>query len=281
MKSIRIVTDSMTDIPPHLIERYKIRVVPLTIFFGDEAFQDGIDLTHEAFYERLEKSDMMPRTAQVAPAAFQQVFEEILSEGSEVLCINASSKASGTHQSAMIARESVQTDRIQVVDTMSLSMGAGLLVIETAQALENGATQSEAIALLQRGAEKMNHLFTVDTVKFLQKGGRINPGKALMANILNIKPILTVRKGLVDPLDKVRGSKKVISKMTELMALSQGDYASHTIAIAHANAPEKAELLRNQIIDIFNPKEIIMSEIGCTIGTHTGPGTLALFYKNV
>ena len=278
MKAIQLITDSMTDIPRSLAEKHGIKIVPLTIFFGEEAYLDGVELTSEAFYQRLSQSETLPSTSQVTPAAFQAVFEEALAAGKQVLCINASSKASGTHQSALIAKKAIGSPDIRVVDTMGLSMGAGLTVLETARRLELGATLDEAADFAASFASHVTHLFTVDTVKYLQKGGRINPGKALMANILNIKPILTVSDGLVDPLDKVRGSKKVIEKMLELAQQHQPDFSGKTMVIAHSNVPERAAALQQEVLETLKPKEIIIAEIGCTIGTHTGQGTLALFF---
>lgn len=278
MPDIQIITDSMTDLPQELKQAYNVKVMPLTVFFDQEPYLDGVDLSPEEFYVKLEKSDALPRTSQVPPAAFQKAFEEALQEGKQVLCINASSKASGTYQSALIAKNEIESDQIRVVDTLGLSMGAGLTVIETARLIQQGSDLREAAEFAEKYARDVRHLFTVDTVTYLQKGGRITPGKALAATILNIKPILTVRDGLVDPLDRVRGSKKVIEKMLDLAAAHDGQIRGNTIAIAHGNDPERARILKNKLEDAYQPGEIIMADIGCTIGTHTGPGTLALFY---
>jgi DegV family protein with EDD domain len=278
MANIQLITDSMTDLPKNLIDQYAIEVIPLTIIFGDEEYADGEDMTCREFYEKLETSAVLPKTSQVTPDLFQKAFEAALQNGKEVICINASSKASGTHQSALIAKEAVGSEKIQVIDTMSLSMGAGLTVIETAKQIETGATLEEASLFAQSFSKGVDHLFTVDTVKYLQKGGRINPGKALVANILNIKPILTLSNGLVDPLDKVRGSKKVIGKMIELAKSRGSHFSNATVVIAHANVPDRAKIMKQQVNQALVPKEIIITEIGCTIGTHVGPGTLALFY---
>ncbi len=277
MGNIQMITDSMTDIPKELQEKYSIKMIPLTITFGQTSYLDGVEIEMEEFYQRLSNTDVLPQTSQVTPIQFQNAFQQALEEGNQVLCINASSRASGTHQSALIAKETIGSNDIQVVDTLGLCMGAGLTVIETARFLESDHSLDEASAFARKYSEGMKHIFTVDTVTYLQKGGRIAPGKALVANILNIKPILTVTNGLVEPLDKVRGSRKVIEKMIELTRSTGEDLKSKTIAIAHANARDQAEELRNKIIEMIKPKEIIMSQIGCTIGTHTGPGTLAIF----
>lgn len=278
MGNIQIITDSMTDIPKELQVRYGIKVIPLTITFGESSYLDGVDIEAEEFYIRLSNTEVLPQTAQVTPLQFQKAFEHALEDGKQILCINASSRASGTHQSALIAKDTIGSDDIQVVDTLGLCMGAGLTVIETARFIETGRSLDEASDFARNYSKGIKHIFTVDTVSYLKKGGRIAPGKALVANILNIKPILTVNNGLVEPLDKVRGSKKVINKMIELAQLSSADMKGKTVAIAHANDQDRAEELRKKMMEIMQPKEIIMSHIGCTIGTHTGPGTLAILF---
>ena len=278
MGNIQIITDSMTDIPQELQQAYDIKTIPLSISFGDTSFLDGVELKADEFYRKIESASVLPHTAQVTPIQFQEAFEQALKEGKQVLCINASSRASGTHQSALIAKDTIGSNDIQVVDTMGLCMGAGLTVIETARFVESGGSLDESAAFARDYATHIKHVFTVDTITYLQKGGRIAPSKAIVANILNIKPILTVKNGLVEPLDKVRGSKKVIDKMVELTKMSTSDMNNRTIAIAHANDHHRAEALKMRIIKDLQPKEIIMSKIGGTIGTHTGPGTLAIFF---
>ncbi len=278
MKKIQIITDSMTDIPQNIAEHYDIIVVPLKIHFGDKEFRDGVDLTYQEFYEKLEHVKELPKTSQINPSTFYEVFKQSLDAGKEILCINGSSKASGTYQSAVAAKNDLKSDLISIVDTMSLSFGAGLLVYEAAKMVEAGSSREDIVEKLIALKSKVDHIFTVDTLDYLKMGGRLNPMKATIANILNIKPILTVVDGLVEPLDKTRGSKKVISKMIELAKQRGGDFSDKTVALAHANVPDKVEAFKNKVEEELNPREIIIADIGCTIGTHAGPGTLAIFY---
>ena len=278
MNNIQIITDSMTDVPKDIAEKYNIVILPLTIHFGDEEYRDGVDLSYEEFYKKLTEVKELPKTSQIPPHVFKGAFEKALLEGKEVICINGSSRASGTHQSAMIAKQDLENELIDVIDTLGLSIGAGLLVIEAARLAEMGTDRRTIVDKLLSYHEKVEHIFTVDTLEFLKKGGRINPMRALIGGMLNVKPILTVKEGLVESLDKVRGSKKIIGKMVELAKDRGGEFADKTIAIAHANSPENLVLLKEEIMKELNPKEIIETDIGCTIGTHAGPGTLALFY---
>ncbi|MBS3970065.1 MAG: DegV family protein [Clostridia bacterium] len=278
MARIQIITDSMTDVPKEIKDRYQIKVVPLKVHFGDEEYRDGVDLTYSEFYKKLSETKELPRTSQITPPEFVEVFKQGLAEGKEILCINGSSRASGTYQSAVLAKNELDSDKIDVIDTLSLSFGGGMLVYEAAKMAEDGAAREEIVERLNGLRSKVDHIFTVDTLEYLRKGGRLNPMKATIANILNIKPILTVVDGLVEPLDKVRGSKKVIHKMIGLAKQRGGDFSNKTVALAHAIIPEKAEVFKEEVAVQLNPREIIFTEIGCTIGTHAGPGTLAIFY---
>ncbi|SNS77902.1 EDD domain protein, DegV family [Anaerovirgula multivorans] len=278
MAKIQIVTDSMTDIPKYLVDEYNIIVVPLTINFEDGEYRDGIDLTGEEFYNKLTQVKELPKTSQVTPNRFMEVFKEVLEEGKEIICINGSSKASGTHQGALLAKNELDNDKIHVFDTMGLCFGGGFFVYEAAKMVKEEKNIEEIIEKLTTMKSKVDHIFTVDTLEYLKKGGRLNPMKATIATILNVKPILTVVDGLVESLDKVRGSKKIIGKMVELAKERGGDFSNKTVAIAHANNPEKAEELMEIVKRELNPKEILLTEIGCTIGAHAGPGTLAIFY---
>lgn len=278
MSNIQIITDSMTDMPRYLVDKYNIIVIPLTVHFEEGEYRDGVDLSHEEFYNKLTKSQELPKTSQIPPNIFMKVFQEVLDKGKEIICINGSSKASGTHQGAVLAKNELGSSKIDVFDTMALSFGGGFFVYEAAKMVEEGKSRAEILEVLEEMKFKIDHVFTVDTLEYLKKGGRLNPMKATIATILNVKPVLTVEEGLVESLDKIRGSKKIVSKMVDL-AKERGRYFSNkTVAIAHANNPEKAEELKEMIITDINPREIIVTEIGCTIGTHAGPGTLAIFY---
>jgi len=278
VSKIQIITDSMIDLPKEIIEKHNIIVIPLTIIFGDKEYRDGVDLTNLQFYEKLSQSEELPKTSQISPNTFIEVFKKMLNEGNEILCINGSSRASGTHQSAIIAKNSLESDKIQVFDTMGLSFGGGLFVYEAAKMIQEGTNLNELIKRMNEMKLSADHIFTVDTLEYLKKGGRLNPMKATIATMLNIKPILTVTDGLVEPLDKVRGSKKVVGKMIELAKKRGVNFEDKVVGISHANCPKTLAILKDQVLKELNPKELVITEIGCTIGTHAGPGTLAIFY---
>ncbi|MDR5658980.1 DegV family protein [Serpentinicella sp. ANB-PHB4] len=278
MSKIQIITDSMTDVPKTIIDKYNIIVIPLTINFEGEQFLDGVEISYEDFYNKLSLSNELPSTSQIPPNTFIKVFKDVLDQGREIICINGSSKASGTHQSAVLAKSEIGSDKIDVYDSLGLCFGAGNLVYEAAKMAAEGLDRSKIVEKLNELKPLSDHIFTVDTMENLKKGGRINPMKASIATMLNIKPILTVVDGLVEPLDKVRGSKKVFSKMIELAKERGGDFSNKTVCIAHASSLERVHILKEKVESDLNPKEVIITDIGCTIGTHCGKGTLALFY---
>ena len=276
---IQIITDSITDVPQDIRDKYQIKVIPLKVNFGEEEYRDGIDLTYSEFYKKLSEVKELPKTSQITPPEFLEAFKQGLAEGKEVLCINGSSKASGTHQSAVIAKSELNDEKVEVFDTMNLCFGGGIFVYEAAKMAEVGATMEEILERLNSLRPKADAIFTVDTLEYLKKGGRLKPMKAMIANILNIRPILTIVGGLVETLDKARGSKKITHKVMELAKERGGDFSDKTIGLAiAAPTPERIEALKQEIMDKLNPKEIVVTEIGCTVGTHAGPGAWGLFY---
>jgi len=276
---IQIITDSITDVPKDIVDKYQIKVIPLKVNFGEEEYRDSVDLTSSEFYKKLSEAKDLPKTSQITPPEFLEAFKQGLAEGKEILCINGSSRASGTHQSAVIAKSELSDEKVEVFDTMNLCFGGGIFVYEAAKMVEAGAAMEEILERLNTLRPKADAIFTVDTLEYLKKGGRLKPMKAMIANILNIRPILTIVDGLVETLDKARGSKKITHKIIELAKQRGGDFSNKTIGLAIA-APtlERIEALKQEIIAELNPKEIVVAEIGCTVGTHTGPGAWGLFY---
>ncbi|MFZ5969810.1 MAG: DegV family protein [Bacillota bacterium] len=278
MKPIKIIADSMSDIPIELQKEYGITVLPLTIRFGEEEYKDGVDLKAEAFFGKLKAAPKLPTTSQVPPMKFQSEIQRYADLGYDVLVINGSSGVSGTHQSAVMAKTQLDIPGVEVFDTLALSYGCGMMVVEAGKMAKQGYSKDEILTRLQDMKERTDHIFSVDTLEFLQKGGRLSASKAMMGTILNVKPILTIVEGKVDSLDKVRGSRKVIPRMIELAKERGMKKGCERVGIAHGANIEGLEKLKEEIIREFEPVDLVMSEIGGTIGTYTGPGLLALFY---
>lgn len=273
---IKIVADSLCDLPEDLIEEYDIDVVALNIYFGEKRFKDGIDINKKEFYDKLQKSKETPSTSQVNPSDFEAVFERYPDR--TILYIGGSSAASGTYQSGVIAKDSLENKNIHTFDTMTLSMGCGLLVLKAAKMAKKGCTVEEIINTLDKMKSSGVSIFTVDTLEYLERGGRISKTKALLGTVLSIKPILTVENGLVAPTDSVRGKKKVNEKIISIIQKHNDGLEGITVSVCHADNAMEAEKLAAEIRDRLKPEQIIISEIGAAIGTHCGPGTLAVFY---
>ena len=274
---IRIITDSTADLPAEILEKYKIEMIPLTVRFGEEEYRDYIDLSSKEFYDLLSKTEVLPTTSQIPPAVFIDAFQEEIEQGNSIIGIFISSKASGTYQSAVLASSEFEGADITVIDSTLLCNGTGMLVLEAAKMVQQGKSKEEIIQRIEEMKSDVRTWFVVDDLKSLQRGGRISGTQAFLGGILNLKPLLTVEEGLTKPIDKVRGRKKVLPKILELMKEEIIDNPD-TIFIGHAVQKDIAEEFKSAIEDAFHPKEVIITEIGSVIGTHAGPGTLAVFY---
>lgn len=278
--SVRIIVDSSSDLPKSVIEHYDFKIIPLSVHFGEEEYLDTIDITSSQFYDKLKTVDVMPTTSQVPPERFIEYIQPELDVGHDVVIVTLGSNASGTCQSAHIAKDELGSDRITIIDSNALCMGTAYVAIEAAELIKSG-TKPEALEaalkpLLNNGIE---HLFCVDTLEYLRKGGRIKASKAIVAEILNIKPILNVEDAITQTIHKVRGRKKIIPYYMEKMK-KELDTDSRYIFVGHA----QDEMFANKLIEAIRQDlkwtgEIIVSEIGATIGSHAGPGVLACFYK--
>jgi DegV family protein with EDD domain len=274
---IQLMIDSTTDLPQDIIEKYNMQVVPLSVLFGEDEY---FDLSPEAFYSKLAKADIMPVTSQVPPDRFIKAYEKALESADHIICITLSANASGTYQSAVLARNEVSKERITVIDSNSLCLGVGYLALHVAKLIEAGKPLAEIIdSTNDMTGNHIEHLFSVDTLEYLKKGGRLKGAKAVIAEVLNIKPILNVDDGITQPLGKVRSRKKVIGyyikHMTETLYKDKCPYIliGHSLDLAFAKELETAIRL-----ELNYHGEIIIGEIGAVIGTHTGPGVLAVFY---
>lgn len=277
---IRLIVDSSADLPQNIIDQYDIKIIPLSVHFGDEEYLDYYDLKSEGFYKKLVEFDGMPSTSQIPPERFIEYIQPELDAGNSVIIVTIGSNASGTCQSAHIARDEIGSDKITIIDSNSLCGGTGYVAVEVARMIEAGKTKTEILGAVESLTQNaVEHLFCVDTLEYLKKGGRIKATQAVVAEILNIKPVLNVENAITQTIAKVRGRKKIIpfyiKKMKEEM-----DMDSDFIIVAHAHDAVFADKFITAVReDLGWDKEIIETEIGATIGTHAGPGVLASFYK--
>ena len=278
MSAVKIVTDSAQDFAPEVMQELGITVVPLTVHFGDESFRDWYEVRGKQFYDRLSKGAVLPRTSQPSPAAFQKAFEDLSADGSSVVCIVLSSGVSGTYQSAVIARNALPERDISVIDSKQASCGEGILAIVAQEMARAGKPAAEIVAAIESMAKKIVTLFSVDTLEYLTKNGRIGRAAQFMGTLLNMKPILGLdREGYVSAVERVRGKGKVIPRLIEVALERAGSREAAAVAICHANCPEDARQLKVAVSSAFKVERLFESEIGAVIGSHVGPGTMALF----
>jgi DegV family protein with EDD domain len=281
MSKVRIVTDSTADIPQRLREEMGIRMVPLKIHFGEETYLDAVTLQSEQFYDKLTASAIMPTTSQPSPVEFLETYKRIVrEEGPDVriVSVHLSSALSGTYQSAVLAKSMLDGEAdVTLVDSKSASYGIGALVVAAAEAARAGASAEQCVELMARMRAQFHIYFLVDTLEFLKKGGRIGKASAVLGSLLNIKPILSIDKeGEVAAVDRVRGQKKAMARIVELL---EGDLGGKPIRlhIAHANHPAAADELRSMIEDRLQVSSVSYVTLGPVIGAHAGPGVVAAF----
>ncbi len=278
MRKIAIVTDSSPYIPDQIIKEHNINVVPLTVIWGEEDFYDGVDLTPVEFYQRLEKAKIMPSTSQPSVADFEVLFRSLHEEGYDILAVLISEVLSGTISSATQAKKMLPEANIEIVNSRSLAMGLGFLVLKAARAANQGATLQECKRMTEESLEKVGVIFVLDTLEFLHRGGRIGAAKRFMGTLLNVKPVLAIEDGLIVPLDSVRTQKKALERIIDLIDERTQGHKNIRLASLHANNHETAQFVLDEALKRITTVEQIFSEVSPVIGTHAGPGAVGLAY---
>ncbi len=280
MSKIAVVTDSTTYLPPDLVKKHNISIAPQVLIWGEETFKDGVDIQSQEFFTRLKTTKVMPTTSQVAVISFQEIFQDLVDKGYEVLAILVSSKLSGTVQSAMQAKDLMGTarDKVHVVDSQSVAMALGFQAISVARAIESGASLSEAKMLAEKSHEYTGVFFAVDTLEFLHRGGRIGGAQRFLGTMLNMKPILAIQDGRVEGIERIRTKSKALDRVLELVVERAKGKSPIRIATLHANAADEAKTLLARAEQELSPVESIFTEVSPTVGTHAGPGTVGLAF---
>jgi DegV family protein with EDD domain len=272
-----LVLDSTADFPDAQIRFPNMRVVPLYVRFGEESFRDYVELDPRGFYQRLREAPELPTTSQPTPQDFVSTYHA-LAGYERIYSLHISSKLSGTFQSATIAAAD-EGDRIRLVDTESASVGIGMLAIAIQELLAEGTTDEEVESLIAAHRERAGILFTVDTLEFLAKGGRIGRAKALMGSLLNVKPILAIEDGEVVPLTRARGRAKSFEEFRKRFEAATTDGPGLAVGIAHAEAEDAVEQLRAIVLEARPQAEVkLVTTLGAVVGTHAGPGTVGFFW---
>ena len=283
MSKVKVILDSTAYLPEKTLKELSIEVIPLHVIWGEEMYQDGVDISPDEFYERLPKSKTMPTTSQPSPKEFSEIFEKYLSQGYDILCVHISSKLSGTVDSAQQAKELLGAKNIEIVDSFFTTLGTGFQAMAAAKAAKDGASLAECKKIAEKTRSNTNIYFVVSTLEFLKRGGRIGGAAAFLGSALNLKPILMVKDGKIEAHDKIRTMKKAIVKIVDILEEHVGDKKFY-LGISQATAPENAEMLKAEINSRFSKDrfvEFIESGLSPVIGVHAGPGALALSFTTV
>ncbi|MEW5873347.1 MAG: DegV family protein [Chloroflexota bacterium] len=278
MSKVAIVTDSTAYIPQNLLDKYHISVAPQVLIWGEETFEDGVDILPDEYYARLKNAKVMPSTSQATPSSFHKIFGGLLEKEYHILAILISEKLSGTIASAIQARDMLPGAQIEVVDSISTAMAMGFQVLEVAKAAEAGASLAECKQLAETARQHTGIVFAVDTLEFLHRGGRIGGANRFLGTALNIKPILEVQDGRVEAVERVRTRQKSINRLIELAGERISGRQPVRLAGLQANAREEGQELLQRASEKLGATETIFSDVSPVIGTHAGPGTLALAF---
>jgi DegV family protein with EDD domain len=274
--TVHIVTDSTADLTPNEAAALGIIIVPLTVFFGDESFRDGIDLDSESFYDKLQKEKDLPRTSQPAPAAFLEAYTRLIEEGADgIISVHLSSRLSGTYQSACAARDTMPEDvrkvPIEVIDSLSVSGGMALSIRKAAEEAKQGLSLEEIKNHLIERLSRTRILAVLDTLEYVKRGGRIGAARALLGNMLSVKPIVALKAGEVVPVEQPRTRSKAYARVAQIASEL---LPFEDIVIAQSSA-EVGEQLAAALKTVY-PEPIQRYNLGAVLGAHTGPGIVAV-----
>ncbi|HDR4528808.1 TPA: DegV family protein [Bacillus cereus] len=281
---VKIITDSAADLPVELLQAYDIDLIPLRVY--DEAeteYLDGVTLESVTLLQKMREGAVY-RTSLPSLETFQEKFVSYAKEGNPCIYLAFSSELSGTYQSSVVIKEEVKETYanldLEIIDTKCASIGQGLVVLEAAKMAKDGASKEDILKRVDFLMSHMEHIFTVADLQYLVRGGRLSKVAGFIGGLLNIKPILNVEEGKLVPLEKVRGKKKVLSRIVDIMEERGKDLKGQTIGMTHGDDLETAEALKSLITERFGCEVFIVNTIGAAIGAHTGPGVITLFFLN-
>ena len=275
--TVKVITDSTADLPPALAEELGITVVPLNVHFGTEVYRDGVEITADEFYRRLVTASRLPTTSQPTPGDFLSAYDEMGQTTDEIISVHISAKLSGTMNSATQAREEYGGEsRIEIIDSLQGSMGLGMLAIAAAEAARRGGSLDDVVTETRAAIPKVGFMGLVDTLEYLEKGGRIGKAQAFMGSLLRIKPLLTIRDGEAHPLERARTRAKGVDRMCELV---QAEMPLKDLAVVYTTTPDEARALAQRLQSFLPQGEVILSQVGPVVGTYLGPGVLGVAFR--
>ncbi|MET3575649.1 DegV family protein [Bhargavaea ullalensis] len=281
---MKLYADSATDLPLEFFSEHEVEIIPLHVDIGGETFRDIVEIDSKEIFRRIRKGER-PKTSQASPESFMEEWRALGRSGEKGLYIAFSSELSGTYSTSVMIRDQVKEEYpgldLEIIDTKCASLGYGLLVIEAARLRDEGMDRDEVAKAIREMASRMVHLFTVEDLDYLAKGGRLSKASAFFGGLLNIKPLLHVEDGKLVPIEKHRGRKKVFQRMNALMGERGSGLARQRVAISHGDDEEAALALKTIIEETHHPASVDVYMIGSVIGSHAGPGTIALFFQDL
>lgn len=278
MSKVALVTDSTSYIPRDIRDKYPITVVPQVVIWEGQTYEDDVTITPEQFYTRLRTAKVMPSTSQVSVVNMHTAYSSLLEQGYDVLGIFLSEKLSGTWQSAQLAREDLKSgkEKVELVDSRTTAMAMGFIVVEVAKAAIAGASLADCKALAEKGREHVGVYLTVETLEFLHRGGRIGGAQRFLGTALNLKPILEVTGGRVEPVERVRTKGKALDRIVELVAERCAGKSPVRMATLHADSEADARVTLDKIVALVHPVDSVFAAVSPAVGANTGPGTVGL-----
>ncbi|CZR96645.1 MULTISPECIES: DegV family protein [unclassified Clostridioides] len=279
---IKLVCDSLCDIPDEISEKDYIEIVPLTVIFNDREYIEGVDINKEEFYKKVKEIKQIPKTSQATYMEFKEVFDKFIEEGYHIICMTGASNASGTFQSAMIAKNDVAgNEKIHIFDTRNLSLGSGQYIIKACELLEEGLAFEEIIDELENTRSSVRLLFAPYTLDFLKQSGRVPVATALIGNMLNIKPIFFFDNGEAKLVNKVRGVKNIASKLVDIiLEMNEGSLEGKIVTIGCGDNLHDCEILKEEVNKRIKARRVLFTRGGVSICSHTGPDILAISCSN-
>ncbi|MBV8194765.1 MAG: DegV family protein [Candidatus Dormibacteraeota bacterium] len=276
--SVRVVCDSTADLDAAFLEAHNVEVVPLKVIIGEEEYRDGIDITPAQLYARMRQDGVAARTSQPTPMDFESVFRAATDSGDSVVCTTISSELSGTFASATQARQMLEDRDIRVVDSRSVAVGHYAIAAAAVRAAERGASASDVVAALERAVRDTTLLFTVETLEYLRRGGRIGGARALLGSMLDVKPILKMREGRIEPIDRVRTYRRALDACAAAAEQAASEWGGALAFIGHADAEAAAESVAGRLSEYEPPVTVTTVEVGPVIGVHGGPGAVGVAF---
>jgi DegV family protein with EDD domain len=280
---VKILADSACDLPKDFYTEHNVTLFPLKVQVNGQEYEDVKTIDPKTVYDAIRGGDV-PKTSQVSPLLFEEVFTKMAENNEDGIYIAFSSALSGTYQTSVMILDQVKEKypnfNITIVDTKCASLGFGLVVKEAARLAAENVSKEEILNDVLFRSQHMEHLFTVEDLDYLAKGGRVSKASAFLGGLLNIKPILNVEDGKLVPIEKIRGKKKVYRRILDIMRERGDNFKEQVVGISHADTEETASEVKAMIVEELNPKEVYITSIGSAVGAHTGPGTISIFFLN-